>query len=148
MAFTYNYPRPMVTTDIIVFNTIESTTLILLIKRLNDPFKDCWALPGGFVDKNEPLLNAANRELEEETGLKNLQLEQFYTFGNPNRDPRGHTISVVFTAQISDSKVSARAGDDAKEVQWFNVNSLPHLAFDHQEIILQAIKKSSANSHQ
>ena len=146
MTHTYDYPRPMVTTDIIVFNTIIDLTSILLIKRLNEPFKNNWALPGGFVDKDEPLLDAANRELEEETGLKNLNLKQFYTFGNPNRDPRGHTISVVFLTHISNSKISARAGDDAKEVQWFNINSLPHLAFDHQEIILKAIKKSSANS--
>lgn len=141
MKCTYDYPRPMVTTDIIVFNTINKSTLILLIKRLYEPFKNSWALPGGFVDKDEPLLDAANRELEEETGLRNLQLEQFYTFGNPGRDPRGHTISVVFTSQISNGKVSAKAGDDAKEVQWFNVDNLPSLAFDHKEIILQAIKK-------
>ena len=103
MTYSYDYPRPMVTTDIVVFNTINNTTSILLIKRLNDPYKDCWALPGGFVDKDEPLLDAANRELEEETGLKNQQLEQFYTFGDPNRDPRGHTVSVVFTTQIYNS---------------------------------------------
>jgi len=141
MSYTYNYPRPMVTTDIIVFNTINNVISILLIKRLNEPFQNSWALPGGFVDKDEPLLDAANRELQEETGLVNLTLEQFFTFGNPNRDPRGHTISVVFSTQICDSKVLVVAGDDAKEVQWFNILKLPPLAFDHDDIIKMAIKK-------
>jgi len=141
MAYTYEYPRPMVTTDIVVFNKINNSFYILLIKRLNNPYRDSWALPGGFVDKDEPLLDAANRELHEETGLQNLNLEQFYAYGNPGRDPRGHCVSIVYTTIISEKDILIKAGDDAKDAKWFNINSLPILAFDHQTIISQAIKK-------
>ncbi len=141
MTYTYEYPRPMVTTDIAVFNKNNDTISILLIKRLNNPYCNFWALPGGFVDKDEPLINAANRELYEETSLQNLNLQQFYAYGNPGRDPRGHCVSVVYTAIISGNDIPVKAGDDAKDAQWFNINSLPSLAFDHQEIIFEAIKK-------
>jgi 8-oxo-dGTP diphosphatase len=131
----------MVTTDIIVFNTTIKQVYILLIKRQNDPYYNFWALPGGFVDKNEALLDCAKRELFEETGLKNLELEQFYTFGDKGRDPRGHTISVTYRTTLKNNKVPIIAGDDAKDAQWFPINDLPPLAFDHEKIIKLAIKK-------
>ena len=131
MSFTYKYPRPAITVDIIV---LRNSTEILLIQRLNEPFKDGWALPGGFVDMDETLENAAVRELEEETGLHGIDLKQFKAYSDINRDPRGRTISVVFSG-ISNQEYNAVAGDDAKNVQWFDINDLPELAFDHEMII-------------
>jgi len=137
--YKYEYPRPMVTTDIVVFNKKENDVFILLIKRKNEPFKDKWALPGGFVDEYEPLIHAAQRELEEETGLRIFDLSQFFAYGDPGRDPRGHTISVVYTAIIEDETPVANAGDDAKEAKWFNIKKLPELAFDHRIIVKDAV---------
>jgi len=137
--YSYKYPRPALTVDILITRKTNTGLKILLIQRLNAPFKDNWALPGGFVDMGESLEQAAGRELAEETGLTNIKLEQFKAFSTPDRDPRGHTISVVFTGLLtSDLKVTA--GDDAKNVNWFNVNNLPVLAFDHKEIISEALK--------
>lgn len=131
MSFTYKYPRPAVTVDIILMrNSIE----ILLIQRLNGPFKNGWALPGGFVDMDETLEDAALRELEEETGLYDIELKQFKAYSKVDRDPRGRTISIVFSG-IANHEDKAIAGDDAKNVQWFNINDLPELAFDHEMII-------------
>ncbi len=137
--YKYEYPRPMVTTDIVVFNKKDNGVFILLIKRKNEPFKDKWALPGGFVDEYEPLIHAAQRELEEETGLRIFDLSQFFAYGDPGRDPRGHTISVVYTAIIEGETPVANAGDDAKEAKWFNIKKLPELAFDHRIIVKDAV---------
>ncbi len=134
MSYAYDYPRPAVTVDLIVCALVENERKILLIKRAREPFKDSWAFPGGFVDENEDLIDAAHRELEEETGLLNLELKQLGAFGKPGRDPRGHTISIVFGTEIHGT-LPALAGDDAAETQWFSLNSLPPLAFDHDEII-------------
>ncbi len=131
----------MVTTDIVVFNKSDISLKVLLIKRLNEPFKDKWALPGGFVDENEPLLNAALRELKEETNIDKIELEQLHSFGNPGRDPRGHCISVVFWGWMDNQSNQPKAGDDAKSLQWFNTEILPSLAFDHKEIIDLAVAK-------
>lgn len=121
-----------VTVDVLVINKI--TDEILLIKRLNEPFKDCWALPGGFVDENEDLEQAARRELFEETNIETEEMIQIGAFGTPNRDPRGHMISVAYQTDLIDNQI-VKAKDDAKEVKWFSIKDLPELAFDHLEII-------------
>ena len=127
-----------VTVDAVIVKKTTDNQL-LLIKRKKEPFQNCWALPGGFVDENEDLEVAAKRELEEETRIKIDSLEQFGAFGKPFRDPRGHLISVAYFAEVPE-KTIAIASDDAKEVAWFPVNELPNLAFDHQEIIEKAFK--------
>lgn len=125
-----------VTVDVLVINNL--TNEILLIKRGNEPFKDCWALPGGFVDENEDLEQAARRELFEETNIEAGEMAQIGAFGKPNRDPRGHMISVAYKTVLIDNQI-IKAKDDAKEVKWFNINDLPKLAFDHLEIIKTGI---------
>lgn len=123
-----------VTVDIVLCKSSK----ILLIKRLKDPFKDCWALPGGFVDENEDLEDAAKRELFEETTIKVDSLQQIGAFGKPFRDHRHHTVSIAFYGEVDDDTI-AIAADDAKEAYWFSLDGLPELAFDHQEIINKAI---------
>ena len=134
MTHTYPYPRPALTVDIIVFRMIDNIPEVLLIRRANEPFKGKWALPGGFVDKDEPLAVAAARELHEETGITGIILTQMHTFGDPGRDPRGHTVSVVYVGYLPIG-AEARAGDDADETAWFDLKKLPELAFDHDQII-------------
>ena len=129
----YKYvSKIFVTVDVLVIN--KKTEEILLIKRLNEPFKDCWALPGGFVDENEDLEQAARRELFEETNIETDEMTQIGTFGKPYRDPRGHMISVAYQTNLNESQ-KVKAKDDAKEVKWFSIKDLPELAFDHLEII-------------
>ena len=111
-----------------------------LIKRKNNPFQNCWALPGGFVDENEGLEDAARRELVEETGIHALHIEQLRTYGRPHRDPRGHMISVAYLCRGNEDML-INAGDDASDVKWFSANNLPELAFDHAEIISFALSK-------
>ena len=136
-----NYtPKIFVTVDVVLFRKINNSYETLLIRRLNDPFKSYWALPGGFVDEHEELETAAKRELFEETDIQLFQVKQLKAYGNPNRDPRHHTISVAFIGEI-DSLAEAKAKDDAKAVKWFNIEELPVLAFDHAEIIRDAIEK-------
>lgn len=130
-----------VTVDAVVFKNTTHAREILLIKRRNEPFKDCWALPGGFVDDGEDLEAAAIRELEEETSVKITQAEQLKAFGKPGRDPRHHTVSVAFMASVPEETVAV-AADDAKEIGWFALDDLPELAFDHAEIIAFALTKS------
>lgn len=125
-----------VTVDIVLLKSNS----ILLIKRLKEPYKDCWALPGGFVEENEDLEEAAKRELLEETSIKINSLEQIGAFGKPFRDPRHHTVSIAFYGE-TDEHTMAIAADDAKEAYWFPLNELPDLAFDHQEIINKAVDK-------
>ena len=134
MPYTYDYPRPMVTVDAAVFKMQRNSLHILLVKRKNDPFKDCWAIPGGFVEMNESLDEAVARELEEETGLKNVLLMQLYTYGDVDRDPRGRTITVLYYGYLTDSKTKVKGNDDASEAKWFPINNLPPLAFDHNKI--------------
>lgn len=137
MAFTYEYPRPAVTTDVLVVARKPHISL-LLIQRGNEPFIGKWALPGGFVDMDEDLPQAALRELKEETGIADVSIEQFKTYGGINRDPRHRTISVVYTAVI-DKPVVVRGMDDAADAKWFELDNLPELAFDHQLIIDEAV---------
>ncbi len=136
--YCYKYPRPAVTVDIIVLRNVCSDPELLLIKRLNPPFKDAWAFPGGFVDIDETLEQAAIRELKEETGIEDIILDQFKAYSEIDRDPRGRTISVVFTG-IAKYNTHIVAGDDAKEADWFSINALPELAFDHSFILSDAI---------
>jgi|SRR5690606_6153193 len=137
MSYT---PKIFVTVDVVLFRKMNSSYEILLIQRLNEPFKDYWALPGGFVDENEELETAAKRELFEETDIQLFQVKQIKAYGNPTRDPRHHTISVAFMGEI-DSLAEAKAKDDAKAVKWFSIEELPALAFDHAEIIRDTIEK-------
>jgi 8-oxo-dGTP diphosphatase len=143
---SYNHPRPAVTVDIAVFRQIQDQYQVLLVKRSQPPFKDFWALPGGFVEMRESLEQSAARELEEETGMVDLLLKQVYTYGEPDRDPRGRVISVSFSAVLERAETKIRPGSDAKEVRWFNMNSLPDLAFDHGRIITNAFKTVSTAS--
>lgn len=133
MSFTYQYPRPMVTVDIVLLSE-ESPQSILLIQRKNDPFKHKWALPGGFVEMDEDLEDAAIRELMEETSIEFSSLNQFKTFGSLNRDPRGRTISIVYYKMLK-KEIDAVAGDDAGAAKWYSMSDLPGLAFDHFAII-------------
>ena len=130
-----------VTVDAVLFYKSAISTTIILIKRKNQPFKDMWAIPGGFVDENEDLKTAAERELSEETGLKNIELHQLAAIGTPGRDPRGHMVSVCYWGICSKDCIATGA-DDAKEAQWFPIYSLPQLAFDHADIIALALQKS------
>lgn len=146
MPFTYDYPRPMLTVDcVVVKNNIEGK-FILLVLRGNEPFKGKWALPGGFVDIDEDLEDAVRRELFEETNVKVDSIKQLFTVGTLNRDPRGRTISVIYYAEVDES-VKAFAGDDAKELCWFNINDIPqNLAFDHNAILNKVFKNLLINS--
>ena len=140
--YTYEHPRPAVTVDIVVFNLYTGLPYVLLIQRAAEPFIGMWALPGGFVQMDEGLEEAARRELEEEIGLKAVYLEQLYTFGRPDRDPRGRVITVVYLVLIPESthkKVEGR--DDAARADWFSVQHLPTLAFDHAEILAYALAR-------
>lgn len=132
--YTYKYPRPALTVDSIVFTKENNSTFVLLIQRGREPFKNKWALPGGFVNIDELLETACRRELEEETGLKVDKMEQFKAFDAIDRDPRHRTISVVFSAEISE-KQEVKGGDDAAHAKWFSISELPELAFDHQQIL-------------
>ena len=140
--YVYEWPRPMVSVDIIVFALSENKAKLLLIKRGNEPFKGMWALPGGFVDLDEELEDAAVRELAEETGLVNISLKQMHTFGGVGRDPRGRQITVAFMGITTEELNEIQAGDDAAEARWFDVEELPRdLAFDHNEMTKFAIER-------
>jgi len=164
MSFTYKYPRPMVTVDAVVFRQNKETgnesgldskpdksgldsksnpdyVEVLLIQRKNHPFKSMWALPGGFVDMDETLEKAATRELEEETGLTGVKLKQLHAFSSLERDPRGRNIGVAFYGFTLNSNSKVNGGDDAADAKWFNINQLPKLAFDHQEMVKMALEK-------
>ncbi len=143
MQYTYEYPRPAVTVDMVIA-TQENPRRFLLIKRKNEPYAGKWALPGGFVDMEESLDDAARRELMEETGVVAEELEQLHTFGDPGRDPRGRVITVVYLAVVDPTKLAPRADDDAAEVGWFSLEEPPELAFDHAKILVMAVRKLTA----
>ena len=138
MPYTYQYARPALTVDCVVFGLDEEDLKVLLIQRKHDPFAGDWAFPGGFVDVGETPEEAARRELEEETGLAKVYLEQLYTFGEPDRDPREHVVSVAHYGLVSIHGHRVRADDDARDARWFPVLCAPPLAFDHDEILRMA----------
>jgi len=141
--YIYDWPRPMVTVDAVVFSLSGGRTQVLLINRGREPFKGKWAVPGGFVEMDEELEDAVARELAEETGLTGVHLEQMHTFGTCGRDPRGRQISIAFTGLATEEQQSMiKAGDDAAKAKWFDIKTVPEdLAFDHDEIIKCAIEK-------
>lgn len=132
--YTYKYPRAAITTDAVVFFEEGNEKFVLLIERGNEPFKNKWALPGGFIEMDETLEDACKRELHEETGLKVDKMVQFKTYDAVDRDPRHRTISTVYFTEI-DSKLQVAGGDDAARADWFPVSGLPELAFDHRQIL-------------
>ncbi|MBN1137392.1 MAG: NUDIX hydrolase [Anaerolineae bacterium] len=134
-------PCPLVTVDAIVFALRDDDLQVLLIKRRRPPFEGAWAIPGGFVEIDETLEAAARRELQEETGLAGVALEQLYTFGDPGRDPRGRSITVVYFGAVPAGSVDPRAGDDAAEASWWSIYRLPPLAFDHDQILRYALTR-------
>jgi 8-oxo-dGTP diphosphatase len=143
MSHTYEYPRPAVAVDCVVFglDLDEDALEILLIQRSNEPFAHAWALPGGFMQMDETAGDAARRELEEETGVTDVYLEQLFTFTDVDRDPRGRVVSIAYyaLAKLSDHRI--RAATDAESAGWFGIHELPRLAFDHQVIIDTAIER-------
>lgn len=140
--YTYDYPKPSVTVDCVVFGLDQDHHLnVLLIERDIDPFKGEWALPGGFVRLEESLEEAALRELAEETGVTQVYLEQLYTFGTVDRDPRGRVITVAYYALVNLWDYTIKATTDARSTQWFSLTLLPSLAFDHQNILNMALKR-------
>ena len=140
--YVYDWPRPMVTVDAAVFTFSCDRAKVLLINRGKEPFKGKWALPGGFVGMDEELEDAVVRELAEETGLAGVRLEQMRTFGTVGRDPRGRQITIVFMGIAMEEQTKIKAGDDAAQAQWFDIEELPKdMAFDHNEVIKFAIEK-------
>ncbi|MCP4600842.1 MAG: NUDIX hydrolase [Proteobacteria bacterium] len=140
MGYTYRFPRPMVTVDTAVFRITSQSLEVLVIRRKNSPFSGELALPGGFVDMDEDLLDAATRELFEETGLKGVRLEQLAAFGKPGRDPRGRNISIAFVGVLEGKNFQVCGGDDASEALWVPARRCPTLAFDHFEMLRIALK--------
>lgn len=145
MAHTYEHPRPALTVDCVIFGLDEGNKLkVLLIQRGHEPFQEYWALPGGFVEMDETLEAAALRELAEETGVRNVFIEQLYTFGELGRDPRGRVVSVAYFALVNLAKHPVQSSTDAKNVQWYELDELPKLAFDHEEILEIAVSRLRA----
>jgi len=144
--YCYSYPHPAVTTDVVLFTIRGGALMLLLIRRQHPPYAGHWALPGGFVAIDEPLEQAAARELAEETGVRDIYLEQLYTFGRPDRDPRERVVSVAYFALLPEASagVDVRAGSDAGAVGWFPVRDLPPLAFDHEAIVELAHRRLMA----
>ena len=134
--YEYRYPRPAVTADVLVFSADRKE--ILLIRRKNDPYKGCWAFPGGFLNMDETLEQCARRELREETTVAASDMHEIGTFSKVDRDPRGRVITTAYYTFVDKNAVHPHAADDAAEIQWFPIDSLPPLAFDHQEILEKA----------
>ena len=144
MSHTYDYPRPAVTTDAVLFSKHSGGWEVLLIQRKHDPYQDHWALPGGFLDESEDPDAGVARELEEETSLTGIDLRQLGFWGRPGRDPRGHTVSLVYWAIVDGNRLNPAAADDAKAVAWHPIDALPSLAFDHSRIVNAGRKCTSA----
>lgn len=144
MTYDYDYPHPAVTTDVVIFTIRQDELKVLLIKRAQPPYQGGWALPGGFVNPDEGLDEGARRELQEETGVSGVYLEQLYTFGEPDRDPRERVITVAYFALIPSDKIELKAASDAEGVSWFGLQELPQLAFDHDRILAMAKERLAA----
>ena len=143
--YKYKYPRPALSVDVFVHQTRDSIDELLLIVRKKAPFEGCWALPGGFVEEDETLEHAACRELEEETGLVADELRQIKAYSDPNRDPRTRVVSVAFLATVATDAI-AKADSDAADARWFPLQQpLPDLAFDHDQIIKDAVELMNKN---
>ena len=141
MPRTYQYPRAALTVDCVVFGLDDSELKVLLIERALEPFKGKWALPGGFVRVDETIDEAARRELAEEAGLKDVFLEQLYTFGEVNRDPRERVVSVAYYSLVKLAAHATKAATDAADAQWFPMSKVPKLAFDHADILVTALAR-------
>ena len=140
--YVYEWPRAMVTVDAVVFRRAAGRTEVLLVNRGKEPYKGKWAVPGGFIEMDEELEDAVARELQEETGLMGVKLEQMRAFGTCGRDPRGRLISIAFTGIVNEGQDEIRAGDDAAKAQWFDVESLlEDMAFDHDEMIACGLER-------
>jgi len=136
------YPRPALTVDMVVFSWQGGKLYLLLVQRGAQPFAGEWALPGGFVNIDESLEAAAARELAEETGLSGMDLEQFHTYGEPQRDPRGRVVTVAYLAVLpSGAALDVHGADDAAQAGWFPIDDLPQLAFDHSQIVADAVRR-------
>ena len=144
-TYTYDYPRPAVTTDCVIFGYDGKELKVLLIERGIEPFKGCWAFPGGFLNMDEDALAGARRELKEETGLENAFIEQFHTFSEPGRDPRGRVITIAHYALVKIQEVEG--GDDAAQARWFPIGEVPPLAFDHDRILRMAMSRLKERIH-
>ena len=144
-TYTYDYPRPAVTTDCVIFGYDGKELKVLLIERGIEPFKGCWAFPGGFLNMDEDALAGARRELKEETGLEDAFIEQFHTFSEPGRDPRGRVITIAHYALVKIQEVEG--GDDAAQASWFPIGEVPPLAFDHDRILRMAMSRLKERIH-
>ncbi len=145
-TYNYNFPHPAVTTDIVLFTVRDGALNLLLVRRARAPFAGAWALPGGFVRPQEDLDTCALRELREETGIRDVYLEQLYTFGDPDRDPRERVITVAYYALVASDGLELRASTDAEAAQWHAFDALPKLAFDHARIVRLAHERLAAKS--
>lgn len=136
--YSYDYPRPMLTVDMLLLSEKKDDIFVLLVRRKNDPFKGKWAFPGGFVEEGEMMQTAALRELKEETGFTTDCIEQFRAYSDGYRDPRGWSVTVVYFGWL-DKQEKPHPGDDAMDARWFSLDDLPDMAFDHWEIVMDFI---------
>lgn len=141
MAYSYEYPRPAMSCDCLIFGFDGNNLNLLLIERFHEPYAHYWALPGGFMEMDETTQQCAQRELFEETNLSGIELEPLGVYDNPPRDPRGRVVSVAFTGFVSIQAVNPVAGDDAALARWFDIKTLPPLAFDHKLMFTAALNK-------
>lgn len=137
----HEYKNPSLAIDLVVFGYHNNTLSVLLLNRKEEPFKDCWTLPGGFLQMEETFLDTCSRILQTKLGMKEVFLEQLYSFDAPDRDPRGRVIAVGYYALINPAKFSVVAGNMANDVKWFNVRKMPALGFDHKHIFKQALQR-------
>lgn len=144
-SYTYEYPRPSVTTDCVIFGYDGKDLKVLLVQRGIPPFKGMWAFPGGYLQMDEDAIKGAKRELKEETGLEDAFIEQFKTFTAVDRDPRGRVITIAHLALVKISEV--RGGDDAAAAKWYRLADIPQLAFDHDMILREALKALREKIH-